>query len=207
MNESPLRRFCESEHRWLIVAIVTTIFGLLVLFPLVDDYFDKKVGHATLVEELKTAQQTVETLPKIEEQVNQLNEELALIESREISAEDVSRYRSEIVELVRQKDCQVRRIDVSKPAVRPWYKQDDPLLNTVSGGAAKNKTPFSLERRSVVLLVDGTMESVQDLLKGLHEGKTFAYPRRLQLQSTNANDDKVTLELEMWIFALTRLKA
>ena len=207
MNESPLRRFCESEHRWIIVAIVTTIFGLLVLFPLVDDYFDKKTGHAALAEELVTAQLTVETLPKLEEQVAQLSEELALIESREISAEDVNRYRSELVELVRRKGCQVRRIDVSKPAIRPWHKQDDPLKNAVSGGETKNKTPFSLERRSVVLLVDGTVGSVQDLLKGIYEGKTFAYPRRLQLQSTNANDDKVTLELEMWIFALSRLKA
>ncbi len=41
MNESLLRNFCESRHRKLIVAIVTTLLGLAVLLPPTDDYLTK----------------------------------------------------------------------------------------------------------------------------------------------------------------------
>ncbi|MCG8450747.1 MAG: hypothetical protein MI725_14350 [Pirellulales bacterium] len=207
MNESPLRKFCESQHRWLIVAIVTTLFGLLVTIPLVDDYFDKKESRSALTEELDNARRTAKTLPEFEKRVAELTQELELVESREVSEKSVSRYRSTLVGMVRSAGCQVRRIDVSQPTVRPWNKNDDPLKKTPVATDPKNKTPFSLERRRVLLLVDGPMESIHGLLKGLNEDKTFAYPRRLELQSATGTEGKVTLELEMWLFALGRQKA
>ena len=204
MNDSPLRKLCESPHRWLIVAIVTTVFGLLVMIPLVDDYFDKKESRSTLAAELDIALQATDKLPEYEKRVVELTQELEQIGSREVSEKTVSRYRSSLVETVRSAGCQVRRIDVSQPTIRPWNKDDDPLQNSIKSSGTSAKTPFALERRSVVLLIDGTMESVQNLLKGLHEEKTFAYPRRLELHSAKGQEGNVTIELEMWLFALSR---
>ena len=207
MNESPLRKFCESKHRKLIVAIVTTLFGLLVLIPLVDDNFGKRESHSTLTEELDRTRLTAEGLPEIEKQVAEIVEKLAAVESRAVSGNSVSGYRSKVVDIIRKADCQMRRFDVSTVTRRAWLKKDKPLETTVSKGAKSKKTPFSLERRNVVLLVDGTMENVRELLGQLHKDDSLAYLHRLELQSAARGSEQVTLEIELWLFALGRQKA
>jgi hypothetical protein len=87
-------------------------------------------------------------------------------------------------------------------------KEDDPLSALkASKDAKKGKTPFTLERRNVVLLVDGSMEGLQKLLGQLHEDDSMAYLHRLELQPTSRESGKVTLHIELWLFALSRLKA
>jgi len=207
MNNAPLRRFCESRHRKLIVVIVTTLLGLLVLIPLVDDYLDKRESHSTLTEDLDRARQTAEGMPKIEQQVAEIVEKLTAIESRTISSNSASNYRSKIVDLVRESGCQVRRFDVTTPMRRAWMQEDNPLATTISKQAKNKKTPFEFERRNVVLLVDGTMENVRELLGQLHKDNTLAYLHRLELQSASRGSEQVTLEIELWLFALGRQKA
>ena len=204
MNESPIRRFCESSHRKLIVVIVTTLVGLVVLIPLVDDYFDKKESRRTLADELDRARQTAKTLPTYEKRVVKVTGELNEFEARSVSAQTVSRYRSKLVDLIRGADCQVRRLDVGTPTLRPWLEQDHPLTKPVAVGTAAKKTPFTLERRSATLLVDGTMDQINGLLEQIHEDETFSYPRRLDLHSSGRRGESVTLELELWLFALGR---
>ena len=206
MNESPIRTFCESPHRRLIVAIVTTLLGLLVLIPLVDDYFDKQSNRSAITDELGRARQTAESLPKLEERVAKLIEELAETEARSVSAETVSEYRSTLVDMVRESGCQVRRIDVGAPSLRPWKKEGNPLAPAGAGGKLE-KTPFTLERRNVVVLVDGPMQGILDLLEQLHEDTKLAYPRRLELNSKSTRGESVTMELELWLFALSRRNA
>ena len=206
MNESPIRRFCESRHRQLIVVIATTLFGLLVLIPLVDDYFDNKASHSALTEDLDRARNAAEALPEVEQHVQEIVEKLAAIESRTISSKSVSNYMNKIVDMVRETGCQVRRFDVGTPVIRPWTKGDDPLMTTVSKEKSKGKTPFSLERRSVVLLVDGTMENLRGLLGQLYKEESIAYLHRLALQSTARSSEQVTMEIELWLFALGREK-
>ncbi len=206
MNESPIRRFCESPHRNLIVIIATTLFGVVVLVPPVDDYFDGKSRRNTLTEELESARRAAEDLPNVEKKVAGIKAELAMFESRAISRDSMSRYRTQVVEIVRKADCQVRRFDVSRPNQRPWMVQDNPLNLTVSQ-ELKSKTPFTLERRNVVLLVDGTMESITQLLTQLYQEDSLAYLHRLELKASSRGGEQVSVEIEMWLFALGRQKA
>lgn len=206
MNDSPLRRFCESPHRKLIVVIVTTLLGLLVLIPLVDEYFDKNASRTTLKDDLDRARKTAEGLPEIEQEVAEITAKLQAVESRTISGDSLSGFRSKVVELVRESGCQVRRFDVGNPVFRPWLKNDDPLETTTARDAKKRKTPFALERRNVVLLVDGTMADLREFLSQLHEDDAMAYLQRLELQGDGRGSEQVTMELEMWLFALSRQK-
>ncbi len=207
MNESPIRRFCESTHRKLIVVIVTTLVGLAVLIPLADDYFDKKESRRTLAEELDSARQTVASLPTYEQRANEMTQQLGEYEARSVSQQSVSEYRSKLVNLIRDSNCQMRRLDLGTPTSRPWLENDNPLKRPIVQGTKVKKTPFTLERRSVVLLVDGTMDSIRSLLDKLHEDETFAYPSRLNLHAAGRQGGTVTLELELWLFALGRSKA
>ena len=207
MNESAIRKFCESPHRKLIVVIVTTLFGLVVLIPLVDEYFDKKESHDSLSEDLDSARLTEVGLPKLEQQVAGIVEKLASFESRTVSNRNTSDYRSKIVELVRDAGCQVRRFDVGTPVRRSWMTNDNPLDITIPQGPKNKRTPFALERRNVVLLVDGSMQGLRDLLGQLNKDDALAYLNRLELKSASRGSDQVTMEIELWLFALGRAKA
>ncbi|MCH7750746.1 MAG: hypothetical protein IH898_01120 [Planctomycetes bacterium] len=203
MNESLLRKFCESRHRKLIVAIVTTLFGLAVLWPFTDDYFDKRESRRTLMDDLDRARQTEKFLPAFEQRVVELEEKVSLLEGRTVSAESVSQYRTNLLEIIRKAGCQMRRLEVGTPTRRPWMRDDDPLQSTAALGVT-DKTPFQLERRNIKLSINGEMTSIHNLLDQLEKDKTIAYPHRLQLHSTGGRSTSATLELELWLFALVR---
>ena len=207
MNESLVRKFCESPHRKLIVVIVTTLFGLLVLIPLVDDYFNKEESHNALTDELDHARLTAEGLPAVEQQTAEVLEKLAEIEARTVTDETVGRYRSNVVDLVRDAGCQVRRFDVSAPTLRPWTEDDNPLEKTASQSAKTQQTPFALEQRTVVLLVDGSMQSIQKLLGQLNKDDSLSYLDYLELKSNSPSGEQVTLEIRVNLFALNRQRA
>jgi len=156
---------------------------------------------------LNRAHRTAKTLPKYEQRVAQLDKDLAQLELRTVSQDSVSRYRSKLVDLIRKAGCKVRRLDVAAPTLRPWLENDDPLKRTVVTGAKSQKTPFTLERRSVVIVAAGSMADVHGLLDQLQKDATFAYPRRLKIHSASQRGESVTLELELWVFALARQQA
>lgn len=202
MNDSLIRKFCESRYRFPITLTATILLGLATLLPQVDDYIDKRSGRNTLSEELVQARQTAKTLPEFEQRVGKVVERLSGFESRAIDEAGLASYRSRLVDMVRASGCQIRRIDVAAPSTRPWKVGDEPLAeSSTATGAA---TPFVLERRSVSLAVDGSMGDVHNLLDRLEKERTLAHAHRVQLQPTVGAGSEVTLELELWLFALTR---
>jgi len=207
MNDSLVRKFCESPQRRLIVIIATTLFGLLVLIPLVDDYFNKKASHSARAEDLHLVKLTTDGLAALEQQVAEVTGQLDAIESRTVVAATVSRYRTKVVNIVREAGCQVRSFDVSTPARTDWKENDHPLELSNSKNSRGKKTPFSLEKRNATLLIDGSMESVQQLLTQLHKDDSIAYLKNMVLQSAGHHGEQVTLKIEMLLFALGRQKA
>ncbi len=203
MIESLLRNFCESRHRKLIVAIVTTLLGLAVLWPVTDDYFDERESRRTLMDDLDRARQKEKNLPAFEQRVAEFEAKVSLLEGRTISAESVSQYRANLLKIIREAGCQMRRLEVGAPTLRPWMRDDDPLQSTATLGVT-DKTPFQLERRNVSLSIGGEMTSIHHLLDQLKKDNTIAYPHRLQLHPTGSRSTSATLELELWLFALVR---
>jgi hypothetical protein len=206
MNDSLIRRFCESRHRWLIVATATSLVALAALLPMVDDFFDKRSNRSELSESLAAARRTAESLPEYEKHAESIRTELAALEVRTVEEAGVAHFRSRLVDVVRESGCQIRRIEVGPPARRPW-KENDNALSEESTPTGHGATPFLLERRSIILAVDGNMPAVQDLLARLGKEHTLAHPRRLQMHAVSAGGETVTLELELWLFALSRTAA
>ena len=206
MNDSLIRKFCESRHRWLIVATATGLLALVALLPMVDDYFDKRSSRSELSDKLATARETAASLPMYEKQTAEVGKELQALEVRTIDDAGVAQFRSRLVDVVRESGCQIRRIEVGTPTRRPWKENDAPLSEAIRP-PGEGDTPFSLERRSVILAVDGSMSSIHDLLAQLEKEQTLAHPHRLQLQAVSTGGDSVTLELELWLFALSRTAA
>lgn len=204
MNESIVRRFCESPRRKLIVSIVTILLGVAILIPLVDEYFDKKESRRALTEELDNARQTAERLPSLEKQVAEVVGKLTTMEKRSVSEETVSAYRTRLVDMVRESSCQIRRLDVASPTRRSWKVGDNPLADGNVSDSLGKATPFSLERRSIHLSVNGRTHDIYALLERLEKDDTLAHPERIELHSDGTNSETVTMELEMLLFALSR---
>lgn len=205
MNDSLIRTFCESRHRWLIVATATVLVALATVVPTVDDCFNKRNSRNDLADKLVLARRTAEELPKYEAEAAAVVAELDALEARAIDEADLAKFRSRLVDVVRESGCQIRRLDIAAPTVRAWKQGDQPLLEQPAEDGAL--TPFSLERRSVVLAVDGGMAEVQDLMARLEQEQTLSHPRRIHMQAVATGGETVTLELELWLFALKRTPA
>jgi hypothetical protein len=204
VNETIVRSFCESPRRKLIVSIVTILLALAVITPLVDDYFDKKESRRALAEELDNSRQTAAQLPSLEKQVATIVEKLGTMEARSVSEETVSGYRTRLVEMIRESSCQIRRLDVAPSVLRPWKIGDTPLAEGKMNGSSGKATPFSLERRSIQISVNGKTHDIYGLLERLQKDTTLAHPERIQLHSERQDGETVTMELEMLLFALSR---
>jgi hypothetical protein len=207
MNDSLTRKFCESRYRWPIVATATLLVALAAVLPQADDYFNKRNSRNELSENLVRAQETADTLPQYEERVAEVTQKLEALEQRTVDEARLASFRNRIVDVVREAGCQIRQFEVAAPSHRPWLQGDDPLKETPPPAGSSGETPFALETRSMVLTVDGSMSAINDLLARLEKEKTLSHPHRIQVQATSASGESVTMELELWLFALSRGKA
>lgn len=203
MNDSPLRAFCESRHRKLIVAIVTTLVGLAVFTQLSDDYCDNRENRRILSDDLDRARQMERQLPKFTKAVALQEAKARELEELTVSDASMTAYRDRILEIVRQSGCQMRTLQAGQPTTRPWLKKDDPLVKQVKANK-KNKTPFQLQRRNLSLLVDGEMANIHKLLALLEEQQSTAFPHRVTLSAASSRSGNATMEMNLWLFALTR---
>lgn len=203
MNDALIRKFCESPSRWPVVAIGTTLLTLALVYPLADDYFEARSRLSDLQIQLVEAEITAAALPAEEEEVADLVAQLDALEQRALDGESVARFRSRLIELIRESGCQVRRLDVGDPQSRPWSTGDH-VIDETKQAANLQPTPFQLERRSVLLAVDGSMAEVHGLLQRIESERQLAHPHRLQLISASHGGKTVMMELELWYFALAR---
>ncbi|MEQ8211074.1 MAG: hypothetical protein RH917_14705 [Lacipirellulaceae bacterium] len=204
MNSSLIRKFCESRYRWPIVATATLLVGLVTLLPLADVYSEKREACNVLKDKLDSARQTAKTLPKFEERVEKVAQELEALEARGVGEERIGDLRNRIIKLARDNNCQVRKIEMGSPLRRIWLKDADVLETQAVSKSAKGKTPFELVRRTMVLAVDGNMADLELLLEKIQEEKTLAHPQRLSLNHTGRGAKTVGMEIELLLFDLTR---
>jgi hypothetical protein len=204
MNSSPVRKFCESRYRWPIVATATVLVALATVLPQADEYYDNRNSRNGLSEELVRASDTAAALPKYEVRATEVKLELDALELRAVDDAGLARYRSRLVDLVRESGCQIRQIEVGVATRRPWKVGDDPLVESQEAPSKDSATGFSLERRSVLLAVDGAMPAIHDLLTRLEQERTLSHPHRLQLQPASTGGESVMLELEVWLYSLSR---
>ena len=204
MNDPIVRRFCESPRRKPTVAIVTILLGVAIIIPLVDDYFDKKESRRTLAEELDRARQTAAQVPSLEKKVAEVVGQLTTLDARAVSDDTLSGYRSRLVDMIRESSCQIRRLDVASPTRRSWKEGDHPLADGNTGSSLGKATPFFLEQRSIQLSVTGRTHDIYTLLEKLQTDTTLAHPERIELRSDGPNNETITMDLEMLLFALSR---
>ena len=202
--ELALRAFCDSPHRWLVVTAVTSIVTLVTVWPLADDHFAGNDERAELAERLRSARLDAEDLGELENQVQEVKAQLAAITGRTVSESTVGSYRSRLVELARQSNCQVRRISVGSIQTRPWQTGDDPIQGSVSGVVPKKATGLDLQKQTLELSISGSMSGLNSLLEQIHDEARLMHVKNLEIRPGGPNRKQVLLDLELWFFSLAR---
>ena len=204
MNDSLIRTFCETRYRWPTVAGATLLLGCAVLFPLVDEYCDKRTNCNVLTGEIAQARQKARAIDSYRSQLADLDVKLAALEARTVGPAQTGEYRNQIVELARQCNCRIRRIELGASDARPWKEKDRAIDYQGARKDAGAPTSFSLLRNTMAVTVDGAMPNLQTFLKLMVEQKKLVHPHRVELHRASRDGKQVTLQLELWLFTLER---
>lgn len=204
MIEQALRQFCESRYRWLIVTAGTFAVGLVLVIPLVDVYCAGRDDRETLIAELESSKQVAADLEAFERRVTSKLAQLQELESRTVDEDSLAKLNDTFVDLAKEMGCNIRRLSVGTASSRPWVRGFDP---TQSVGAAKQddaKTGFVLEWRPVNVSLSGTSASLRGLLERVTSDGMMVHTKSFELYPSAGNRQSLTLDMELWYFALTR---
>lgn len=197
-------RLAGSRRRWLIVTGVSFVTALATALPQVDHLIAARAEQESLERELGLALETAERLPRYEKTVAQKTTELERLRERTVGESQLATLRTWLVNAARQSGCQVRRIDLSPPASRPWTEQDSPVAPPPGAASKDAKTPFELQTRTVTFSVTGSTAEVVALLKALDADNRLKHASTVDLKPTNRGSRELQLELTLWYFALAR---
>jgi hypothetical protein len=203
MFDAILRPIVEHPKRGWIVITATFVIGVVFTWPAVDYYFAAASNHRQLIAEVEEGTATASRLVLYQNQLQKQTDKLRTLQERALSADRVESFRGQMTEWVKASGCQLRRVKLADPQLRPWYDDDHPLDNRVRT-EKDTKTQFKLRQQSLNLLVTGPMEGVSDLLARLGEQDLLLHTGNLLLRR-NAEDPKfVEMELDLILFDLVQ---
>jgi hypothetical protein len=203
--ESLLRALVEHRRRGLFVIILTCGLALLLVWPVVDEYFVLTEECAQLELSIAEAQQEALGADPLKKAAAGRAKELSELREATMVVSDVHEFSSKLVELTRSKGCQLRKVDLGDAQKRKWSEQDHPLSPPASTAQTK-ETPFELRTQKVALSVSGPLDRVQELLQELHGMGKLVHTQSLQLKPTDDTRREVNLDLELLFFDLKRVK-
>lgn len=206
MIEQALRKFCESSYRKLIVIGVTFIVGLVLIMPLVDAI---RAGHdekEDLLVELDSARNVAAEIKGFEARVAEKMATLKGLEDRTVNDDTMPALRSALVDIAKETDCNIRRLNVGTTTSRSWKpgeslfapSADTKVADTASG------PKFQLEWRPVSVSLSGTSVSLKNMIERVVASKKLMHIKSLEMYPSSPNRQTLTLDMEIWYFTLAR---
>ena len=185
-----------------IVMIGTLLSGLLFLLPAVDSYQAAGTRLAENSLELENSQEEVSRLDEWKKRGQQQTEALRLLETRVWSEADLDELRSELVEIVHDSQCTMRRVSIGEPRRREWMNENDHPLEDRPPEGASGETPFLLETRPLVLVAEGSLGHVKELLGKLEQTQGLLHPANMTVRNVESGDSGLALELSLVLMNL-----
>ena len=210
MIEAYLRRFLDHPKRRTIVILITCGVAMLTVWPAVDKYCALRKQEIELLGSLEEAQNAVSVAEQQQQMATKFAGELEELEQRGVSDVDVSRFKTEISQMVRDAGCTARKLDVAAPLKRAWRNTDDPLTLKFTGPAgAAEETPYQLRSQQMNLTVVGEAPKVLKLLADMQKTKRLIHTEEFRLSPARAAfgpdqgaRNQVQLELKLVLFNL-----
>jgi hypothetical protein len=204
MIEQTLRRFCEFKHRWLVVIAGTFVVGLVLVMPLVDVYSADRDEKATLLTELDSAKRVAGELKQFEKRVSEKLAQLQVYEARTVDDASVPTLRGKLMELAKETQCSIRRLNVGNASSRPWMPGEDPISPVEGPKKAESKSMFVLEWRPVSISLSGTSSGLRTMLDRIAASKMLMHAKSIEMYPSSPTRQSLTLDMELWYFTLAR---
>lgn len=199
MIESALQQFLTYPHRQKAVIILTLLTGLVVVWPAVDGYIEARTRKREASTKVEESNAEIVKLPRHAELFKKKQAELEALTRRTVSEDAAQRLRNELVQLVRNAGCTMRRIQLGNATRRDWMENDSPVkgANLVDPG---DKTPFQLVSRQLSLSITGQMPKLHEFLSEMHKVDKTMHTRAITLQRAGRTKGTATLDLDLVLF-------
>ncbi|MCC7085326.1 MAG: hypothetical protein IT427_10000 [Pirellulales bacterium] len=206
MIEPALRKFCESPYRKLIVIGVTFIVGLVLIMPLVDAIREGHDEKENLLVELDSARSVAAELKGFEARVADKFGQLKGLEDRTVNDDTMPALRGVLVDIAKETECNIRRLNVGTTASRSWKPGENPFAPATETKTAEPTSgpKFQLEWRPVSVSLSGTSTSLKNMIQRVAASKKLMHIKSLEMYPSSPNRQTLTLDMEVWYFTLAR---
>ena len=204
MIEQALRRFCESQHRKLIVIAGTFAVGLVLVLPLVDVIRAGLNEKEALLSELESAEQVAAALPQVESRAAEKVAQLEAFQQRTVDDESLPALREKLMDLAKEVGCNIRRFNVGAASSRTWNPGDSPIAPATDSKRNESNSSFLLEWRPVSLSLSGTNASLRNMVERVAAAGMLMHTKSFEMYPSSPSRQTLTLDMELWYFTLAR---
>jgi hypothetical protein len=184
-----------------ILASISLLVIILFAVPWVDEYLRLRGDAAKLTElENRSAElrERNEQLDRIDKRLTSSLEELS---SRSIDPTKTEHVREEIVEIVRKAGGRIRRLEIPNGERRNWAIDGDQVKNGTMPIYAE-ESEFDLHTHTVELQVDGSLQSIQTILREITNQGWLMTTKELSMAPTSVRESPLSLELRLVLYGL-----
>lgn len=205
MVESLLRGVLTHPKRVWIVISLTLGIGLLFTWPAVDSYSAAKEHRAQLESELQEGEALVGKVDLYQKQAEKKQAQLKQLEAKTLSPAEIEKLRSQLVVMVKESHCMVRRVRLGDSSLRQWYDEDSPLESRMRLDAEK-KSEFRLRTQLLNLAITGNLTDVSEFLTKLSQQDRLIHTGGFQLRKSAEDKNLMDLEIDLLFFDLVPLE-
>lgn len=206
MVETVLRRVLEHPKRVWIVISLTLVIGLVFTWPAVDSYSAARDHRAALEADLQEGNALVGKVDLYRKQAEKKLAQLKELERKALSPAQIEQLRNQLVVIVKESHCKLRRVRLGDASLRTWYDEDHPLESRTRPESDK-KSPFRLKTQSLNLAVTGNLNDVSEFLQRLSQQDRLIHTGGFQLRKSMEDKDLVELEIDLLLFDLVTAEA
>ena len=201
MIESALQQLLTHRHRQKAVIIVTLLTGLVVVWPAVDGYIEARKNKLDARAQLERTNAEIGKLALHTKLYERKMAEVEALTRRTVQESSAQQLRNNIVQLVRDAGCTMRRARLGNATRRDWMENDDPVTGADPTDPG-NETPFQLVSRQLSISITGKMTKIHGFLAEMYKIDKTIHTRSITLQRAGRTKGTAMLDLDLLLFDL-----
>ncbi len=184
-----------------IVASLSLLTIIVLAVPWVDEYLRLRSDAAELNElehkfvELRARNEQLDRIDA------KLTNNLSNLRARSIDPTKTESVRERIVEIVRRAGGRIRRLEIANGERRIWATEADAIQNN-SMPVYAEESNFELHTQTVELQADGSLQSIQTILRDVIDQGWLMTTKGLSITPTAVRESPVNLELHLVLYGL-----
>lgn len=176
--------------------------GIVVAIPFSASCWVDYYSLRERADELQLATTLVSTVssrtPELERKLDVSQRQLLDLRDQLVPENKFDAFRDDLVSIVRESGCQLRRIGIGQSSTRTWHEDDSPL--TPAEQNDETQTAFEFHSTPITLSVVGDMTATLSCIRKIQDKQVFQHVRRLSVSPDGPKSQLVSVGLEILVF-------